>query len=188
MSRSRPPAIPVPLQKATPLALVVLLACGVGGCGRTPDPRLEEQKAAAEQQRLRQQAQCRQDQQQLPPLIDSFRRSEERVAAIEAEGYVPSAPPAPLDPDEQRRLAVYDQEIEQEQYDQAYAAWQERDDQRRAAWRSERRERLALARERRAAAAAALQDRAPALLRNTDPPQLNQAELERRLACGASPR
>ena len=188
VSRSRPPAIPVLLQTATRLALAVLMACGMTGCVRFQDQRLEQQKAAAEQLRRRQLAQCRLDQQQLPPLIDAFRRSEERVAAIEDEGYVPSSPPAPLDPDEQRRLAVYDQEIEQEKYDQDYAAWQEREAQRRAAWREERRDRLALARERRASAAAALKARMPALLSTSDPPQLNQAEVERRLACGVRPR
>ena len=188
VSRSRPPAIPVLLQTATRLVLAVLMACGLTGCVRFQDQRLEQQKAAAEQLRRRQLAQCRLDQQQLPPLIDAFRRSEERAAAIEDEGYVPSSPPAPLDPDEQRRLAVYDQEIEQEQFDQSYAAWQEREAQRRAAWRSDRRARLAEARERRADAASAVRAKLPALVSASDPPQLNQAEVQRRLSCGAKPR
>jgi len=188
VSRSRPPAIPVLLQTATRLVLAVLMACGLTGCVRFQDQRLQQQKAAAEQLRRRQLAQCRLDQQQLPPLIDAFRRSDERVAAIEDEGYVPSSPPAPLDPDEQRRLAVYDQEIEQEKYDQSYAAWQEREAQRRAAWRSDRRARLAQARERRAEAASAVRAQVPALVSASDPPQLNRAEVQRRLSCGAKPR
>ena len=187
VSRSRLVAIQVPLPKATPLALV-LLVCGLVGCDRFPDRRLEQRKAAAEQQLRLDQAQCRRDRQQLPPLIETLRRSEERIAAIQAEGYAASSPPAPLDPEEQRRLALYDQEVEQEQYEQAYAAWQEREGQRRAAWRRDRQERLALARGRRADAAAALKAKAPALLRSTDPPLLNQAEADRRLACGARPR
>ena len=167
---------------------LLLLAAGLASCSRSPDPRLQQQKLAAEQQRRQRVAQCQRDRDLLPPLIEAFNRSEERVAAIEAEVYAPSAPPAPLDPDEQRRLAIYDQEIEQEQYEQAKAAWQEREDQRRAAWRSERRERLAAARERRAEASAALQAKAPGLLSAADPPQLDQAEARRRIACGAKPR
>lgn len=189
VSRSRPPAIQAPLSKAMPLLLlVVVLTSSLTACSWFRDRRLAQQKAVAEQQRRRLEAQCRRDRQRLQPLIDAFRRSEERVAAIEAEGYVASAAPAPLDPDEQRRLAVYDQEIEQEQYDQSYAAWQEREAQRRAAWRSDRRARLAQARERRAEAASAVRAKVPALVSAADPPQLNQAEVQRRLSCGARPR
>lgn len=168
--------------------MAALLAGSLAACGWFPDRRLEQRKAAAEQQRRSQEASCRRDRQLLPPLINDLRRSEERIAAIEAEAYVPSAAPAPLDPDEQRRLAIYDQEIEQEQYDEAYAAWQERDDRRRAVWQRDRRERLAQAREQRAAAVAALEAKAPSLLSAGDPPQLIQAEAQRRLTCGAGPR
>ena len=92
------------------LLLVVVLASSLLAIHWFKDRRLEQQQAAAEQQRRRFQVQCRLDRQRLQPLIDSFRRSQQRVVAIEAEGYLPSAAPAPLDPDEQRRLAVYDQE------------------------------------------------------------------------------
>jgi hypothetical protein len=180
VSRSRPAAI----LKATPVGLVLLLAAGLSACGWFPDRRLEQQKAAAEQQRRRQEAECRRDRQRLQPLIAAFRRSEERVAALEAEAYVPTAAPAPLDPNEQRRLAIYDQEIEQQQYDEAYAAWQNREAQRRGTWQRERQERLAQAAQQRTAAAAALRAEAPALLSATDPPQLHQADAQRRLTCG----
>lgn len=195
MSRSRQAAIPATLlaclprvtPRVTRLLLALLVSAGVSSCARSPDPRQAQQRAA-ELQRRNQQIRCRRDREQLPPLVEGLRRTESKVAAIEAQAYVPSAAPAPLDPEEQRRLAIYDQEIEQEQYDQAYAAWQDREAQRRAAWRSDRRERLSRAREQRAAAAAALQAQAPDLLRATDPPQLDQDVLQRRLSCGAVPR
>ena len=188
VSRSRPPAIRAPLPKAMPLLLlVVVLAGSLLAIHWFKDRRLEQQQAAAEQQRRRFQAQCRLDRQRLQPLIDSFRRSQQRVVAIEAEGYLPSAAPAPLDPDEQRRLAVYDQEIEQDQYNQAYAAWEEREARRRADWQRNRHARLAQAREQRAEAASAVRAKLPSLVTLSDPPQLNQAELQHRLSCGAQP-
>jgi len=187
VSRSRRVAIRAASTWAAPLLLVVLLSAGLASCSRIPDRR-QEQLRAAEQQRLKREAQCRSDRQRLLPLVEAVQRSQDRVAAIEAQAYGPTAPPAPLDPQEQRRLAIYDQEIEQEQYDQAYAAWQAQEADRRALWSSERRERLRQAREQRAAAVAALQAQAPALLRATTPPELNQPELQRRLSCGAAPR
>lgn len=176
------------MARAMPLVPLLLVAVGLISCGRSPDRRLEQQQLAAEQQRRRQQAECRLDRDQLPPLVEALRRRDARIAAIEAETYQPSAAPAPLDPDEQRRLAIYDQEIEQEQYDQAHAMWQEREADRRAAWRRDRRERFSAARVQRAAAVAALRARAPSLLTAADPPQLNQPELQRRLSCGDVPR
>lgn len=188
VSRARPAAIRALRAGATPLVLAALLLPGLISCGPSRDLRSEQRQRAAEQRRRALASQCRRDRALLPPLIEALRGREQELAALEAETYRPSAGPPPLDPDEQRRLAVYDQEIEQEQYDQALAAWQERESRRRAAWREEHRQRLAEARERRAAAVAALQARGPGLLSAADPPQLNQAELKRRLSCGAEPR
>ena len=185
VSRRRPLAIPVPRQRAVSLALVgLVLAGGLVAYRSWRERQRVQQNAVAEQQRQRQEAQCRSNQVRLQPLVDALRGSQQEVLAIEAEAYLSSGAPAPLNPDEQRRLAVYDQEIEQEQYDQAYAAWQERDIQRRAVWRRDRQARLAQARERRAAAAAALQAAQPDLLSSSDPPQLNQAAWQRALSCG----
>ncbi|MFM7312181.1 MAG: hypothetical protein ACKO0M_03280 [Cyanobium sp.] len=188
MSRARPAAIRALRAGATPLVLAALLLPGLISCGPSRDLRSEQRQRAAEQRRRALASQCRRDRALLPPLIEALRGREQELAALEAETYRPSAGPSPLDPDEQRRLAVYDQEIEQEQYDQAYAAWQDREAQRRAAWRSDRRERLTLAREQRAAAAAALEARAPELFPANDPAQLDQTALQRRLSCGALPR
>lgn len=169
-----------------PLAIVVLLATLVAGCSRRDDRQLQQQRAAAELQRRQALERCQRDRRQLPPLVAAFFSSRERLVAIEAEAYLPGAPPTPLDPDEQRRLATYDQEIEQEQYDQVRAAWEEQEQQRRAAWRRERSARLEQARSRDAAAVAALRRAYPALLTAADPPQLLAAQRDRLLACGAS--
>ena len=98
-----------------PLAFLLLLVTLLAGC-RGPDYReVQKKRAAAEQQRRQAQLLCQQTRQALPPLLAGFSRSRDRLASIESEAYVPSPAPAPLDPEEQRRLAVYDQEIEQEQ-------------------------------------------------------------------------
>lgn len=131
---------------------------------------------------------CRNDRRDLPPLLEEFRRRDGRVAAIEAETYVPSPGPAPLDPEEVSRLAIYDQEIVQEDYDKAYAAWQEQEQPRRASWRQERSARLSDARQARDRAAAALRQRWPSLLSGDEPPSLRPAEQERLLNCEAGPR
>jgi hypothetical protein len=167
-----------------PLAIVVLVATLLASCSRRDERQLQQQRAA-EQQRRQLQAQCQRDRRQLPPLLEAFTASRARVAAIEAEAYAASAPPAPLDPDEQRRLAIYDQEIEQEQYDQRRAAWEEQEQQRRASWQRERAARLEAARSQAAAAAAALRRAYPDMLTSSDPPQLLAAPRDRRLTCAA---
>ena len=167
-----------------PLAFLVLLVTLLAGCRGPDDREIQQKRAAAEQQRRQAQLLCQQTRQALPPLLAGFSRSGDRLASIESEAYVPSPAPAPLDPEEQRRLAVYDQEIEQEQYDQAQAAWQERESQRRAVWRRDRAARLAVARRQHAAAVAALRRAYPSLLTSSDAPRLIAAERERLLACG----
>jgi len=175
---------PVRVIPRRPLAIVVLVATLLASCSRRDEHQLQQQRAA-EQQRRQLQAQCQRDRRQLPPLLEAFTASRGRVAAIEAEAYVPSAPPPPLDPDEQRRLAPYDQEIEQEQYDQRRAEWEAQEQQRRAAWRRERAARLQRARAQDTAAVAALRLRYPALLTAAEPPQLLTAQRDRLLGCAA---
>ena len=136
------------VRRRRPLAITVLLMLLVSGCSGRDPRELERQRAEKAQQQLAHQR-CERDHRLLPPLLAALSRAEERVAAIAAEGYVPSPGPKPLDPSEQERLAVYDQEVEQEQYNQALAAWQEREQQRQSLWRRDRRGRLADARDRR---------------------------------------
>ena len=175
------------VRRRRPLAITVLLMLLVSGCSGRDPRELERQRAEKAQQELTRQR-CARDRRVLPPLLAALSNAEERVAAIAAEGYVPSPGPKPLDPSEQERLAVYDQEVEQEQYNQALAAWQEREQQRESLWRRDRRGRLADARDRRDAAAADLQRLYPSLLDPGPPPRLRGSERDRLLACGTGAR
>lgn len=169
------------------LAIAVLLSTLPLGCGGGPRGAQQSRPDPAAQQRPDPQAlqRCRNDRRDLPPLLEDYRRRGERVAAIEAEGYVPAPGPPPLDPEEVNRLAIYDQEIVQEEYDKAYAAWQEQERPRRDSWSQDRSARLAEARQARDQAAAALRQRWPSLLSADDPPALRQTERSRLLNCEA---
>ena len=160
-----------------------LLAGALISCrGPSPDRALEQQRQQ-QQARLQQQLRCERQRRALQPLVDSFQQHRATLLAIDAEVYGPSPGPKPLDPEEQRRLAIYDQEIEQEQYEKALAAWKEREAQRYGAWRSEQAARRAAAHAALAAAAAKLRAIAPAVVSSSDPPGLRQAELQPLLRC-----
>jgi len=160
-----------------------LLAGALTACrGPSPDRALEQQRQQ-QQARLQQQLRCERQRRALQPLVDSFQQHRATLLAIDAEVYGPSPGPKPLDPEEQRRLAIYDQEIEQEQYEKALAAWKEREAQRYRAWRSEQAARRAAAHDALAAAAAKLRAIAPAVVSSSDPPGLRQAELQPLLRC-----
>ena len=174
------------MRRPRPLAITGLLMLLLAGCGLRDARQLERQRA---EQAQRQQAlqRCERERRSLSPLVEALSRADDRLAVVEAEGYEPSPAPKPLDPEEQQRLAIYDQEMEQEQYDKAHLAWQQLESKRRALWRREHRERLAEARQQREAAAETLRAQAPALFSNPEALELNQAAVEQRLAC-AGPR
>ena len=168
------PRAPDRVRRHSPLAIAVLLITLLtsGACTRVATDPAAEQREARRRHEL--QRRCQRQRDALPALRASVQRRTQELLRLEADVYVPAPAPAPLDPEEQRRLAIYDQEVEQEQYDQAHALWQERELQRQALWQQRRRDRLQVARQARAAAVAALQSQ--------------QASLQR-LNCGArSPR
>lgn len=177
----RSPSQAAPAAAALTGLLLVLLAAACGPTARPPQPAESE---ARRQRQAREQEQCLQQRRRLQTLIEAFERSQARVVAVAEDTYRPSAAPAPLDPEEQRRLAIYDQEMEQEQYERAVADWEAQEQERRGRWRSERAVLLEQARSGRAAAAAALRRAFPTVVSDTDPPQLVAAERERRLRCG----
>ena len=172
------------VRRQRPRAIAVLLTLLLASCSAREARRADQERLKVQQQQER----CRHDRRTLPPLLAAFARSEEQLAQVRAEVYSPSAPPPPLDADEQRRLAIYDQEVEQEQYAQAVAVWQEREWQRRSAWRAGHSARLDQATRQRNARAAALRQQAPSLLTKSDPPRLIAVERDRLLSCGASAR
>jgi hypothetical protein len=173
------------VRRRHPLAAAALLVLVLGGCGGAQ--RLE-QSAARRQVALQRQAQerqrCRRHWQQLEPRLARFQEQRERLATLEAEAYLPGPgrPPA-LDPEEQRRLALYDQEIEQEHYQQALEAWREQEHRRRARWAERQAVRMEQARDALEAAASALRSLEPDLLDTAAPPGLNAALLTRLQRC-----
>jgi hypothetical protein len=161
-----------------PLLAVVLLA----GCG--PDPTtIAERERRAEQQRLLEL--CQRQRQKLPVLLARFEAAERSLAAVQEARYTPTPGPAPLDPEEQRRLTIYDQQIEQDLHEQAVDAWRRVEAERRERWEREHRVRKRAALDALNAAAVPLRQLHPELLQVGAPPRLNSAEVERFRECSA---
>jgi len=161
------------------LVVLALLAGAQSGCQRRPSEA--ERRQLAEQQRAL--GQCRRYRSTLPQRLEQFTATRQALQELQADTYRPTPGPKPLDPDEQSRLAIYDQQSEQEQYDQALAAWQELEQGRRAAWQWRHRQRLQAAEQGFGAAAAALRQVSPALLDNGPLPALQQKEVARYRRC-----
>ena len=110
------------------LVMLALLAGAQSGCRRGPS-EAQRRQMAERQQALQQ---CRRYRSALPQRIEQFKAARQAVVELQAATYLPTPGPKPLDPEEQSRLTIYDQQSEQEQYDQALASWQEREQGRRA--------------------------------------------------------
>lgn len=169
---------------ACALALLALTSCSLVQTSSEQSRRqqaLQQQRAAAQQR-------CRQRNQQLQPLLARFRDQRRQLLAIEHEAYSPGAgQPRPLDPEEQRRLAPYDQEIEEDQHRQAMEAWQQQERERRWAWRQAQAVRLQQARGRFDQAAAALSGLAPRVVDASAPMGLNPTVLSALKRCDEGP-
>jgi hypothetical protein len=88
-----------------------------------------------------------------------------------------------LNPDEQRRLTIYDQQTEQALYNEAVAAWRRSEQAYRQSWQLDYQERQKRADQAQFAAAQALQRIDPQLLLPGDPPRLADAQVERYRLC-----
>jgi len=161
------------------LVVLALLAGAQPGCRRSPSEA--ERRQAAERQRALES--CRRYRGDLPQRLQRFTAERQALLALRAETYRPIPGPKPLDPEEQSRLTIYDQQSEQEQYDQVLAAWQEREQLRRAAWAVRQRERLRSAEASFGRAAAALRQVSPALLDDGAMPATRPEEVARYLSC-----
>jgi len=167
-----------------PLSLLLPLmgAALLGGCG--PDPRtVAERQRLAEQQRWIQQ--CQQLRPRLPQLLLAFEAAERDLAAVRAATYTPTPGPKPLDPNEQRRLTLEDQQTEQDLHDQAVEAWRLVEDQRRERWVRSQAARQQQAGVELDQAAAGLRQLHPDLVLAGSPPRLNASEVQRFRACSA---
>ena len=157
------------------LAVVVLAGC------RSTAPSPQERERLAAQQRLL--ALCARHQQRLPGLLERFDAAQRTLAAARQISYTPSPAPKPLDPEEQRRLTIYDQQTEQEIYEQAVDAWRQQEAERRERWEQAQAAKQAAAAEALKAAASALRQVHPELLLAGASPRLNAEEVERFRSC-----
>ena len=158
------------------LALAWMLAA-CSGRSPQPPPRGAD---AVDSAKL---ARCRRSQAALPELVARFRASEAEQQRLAAERYSPSPGPKPLDPEEQRRLTIYDQQTEQEQYNEAQRLWLAQEAERRQQWQSRQDQRLQQAAAALAEHAAALKAVSDELVIAAPVPRLNTPALERWLQC-----
>ena len=175
------PLHPVMRQRRLMAALVVvaLLAAAQTGCRRGPSEA--ERRQALERQRALDS--CRRHQALLPQRLERFTADRQALVALQGQPYRPAPGPRPLDPEEQSRLTIYDQQSEQEQYEQALAAWQEREQGRQAAWRARQRQRLQEAEQRLAVSAAELRAVSGELLDAEPVPSLRPEVVDRYRSC-----
>jgi hypothetical protein len=161
--------------------LLALLAVVVATGCRSTAPSPQERERLAEQQRLL--SLCTRNQQRLPDLLERFDAAQSRLASLRQTVYTPSPGPKPLDPEEQRRLTIYDQQTEQDLYEQAVDAWRQQEAERRERWERAQAEKQAAAGEALKAAASALRQVHPELLLDGASPRLNPEEVERFRSC-----
>jgi hypothetical protein len=164
------------------LLLPLMGAALLGGCG--PDPRtVAERQRLAEQQRWIKH--CQQLRPRLSQLLQAFEAAERDLAAVRAAPYTPTPGPKPLDPNEQRRLTLEDQQTEQDLHDQAVEAWRLVEDQHRERWERSQAARQQQAVEEHDQAAAGLRRLHPDLLLAGALPRLNDPVVQRFRACSA---
>ena len=126
---------------------------------------------------------CLRVQPRLPAALQRFNSAQQELVAVRTATYLPSAPPKPLDPEEQRRLTIYDQQTEQDLYEQSVETWRRAEADRRDRWERQQSQRDRNAADAFNAAAQSLQQLHPELLRVGSPPQLNNEEVERFRTC-----
>jgi hypothetical protein len=160
--------------------LALLAVVCVAGC-KPSGPSLQERERLAEQQRLL--ALCQRLQPRLPAALERFVLAQQELAAVRQSSYAPTAPPKPLDQEEQRRLTIYDQQTEEDLHEQAMEAWRLAESERRERWEAEHSAQERAAVEALNAAANSLQQLHPELLQAGSPPRLHRDEVERFSSC-----
>jgi hypothetical protein len=117
------------LWRALPLALLVLVASACQ-LGRPPEPSPQEREAAALAERNRRdQERCLRDRDALRRQLDELRFTQQELARVSAEVYVPESRPRPIDPALAARFSQADQELDSIRHQRALERW--RDDERR---------------------------------------------------------
>lgn len=168
--------------KTLALMCPLVAAALLGGCG--PDPRtLAQRQRLADQQRLLRL--CQQIRPRLRVLLPPFEAAERDHTQVRAATYVATPGPKPLDPNEQRRLTLEDQQTEQALHDQAVEAWSRAEAERRGRWEQQQAAQEQEALQALAQAAVPLRQLHPQLLLPGTPPRLNTTEVMRFRDCSA---
>jgi hypothetical protein len=160
--------------------LALLAVVCAAGCSSNA-PSVQERERLAEQQRLL--ALCQTLQPRLPAALQRFETAQRQLAAVRQSTYQPTAPPKPLDQEEQRRLTIYDQQTEEDLHEQAVEAWRRVESDRRERWEAEHSAQERAASNAFNAAANSLQQLHPELVQAGSPPRLNREEVERFRSC-----
>lgn len=124
-------------QRATgSLFFASLLALTLLGCDGA-ERQKREQAAIAERQLSALVSRCRGQQPAVQRQLQDLQRSSSELANLEQQSYVPLRKPTAPDPELLARFTREDQELEQERYEQALAAWRSSDRAERRYWQGE---------------------------------------------------
>lgn len=118
------------------LFIATLLALTLLGCSGAERQKREE-AAAAQRQLSSLMSRCRGQQPAVQRQLQELRRSTSELANLKQQAYSPLRRPAAPDPELMARFTREDQELEQERYEQALAAWRSSDRAERRYWQGE---------------------------------------------------
>ncbi len=113
--------------------LIALTLLGCNGAER----QKREQAAAAQRQLRALVSRCRGQQPAVQRHLQELQRSSSELANLKQQAYSPPLKPAAPDPEPTARFTREDQELEQERYEQALAAWRSSDRAARLYWQGE---------------------------------------------------
>ena len=118
------------------LFFATLMALMLLGCNGE-ERQKREQAAAAQRQLSALVRRCRSQQPAVQRQLQELRRSSSELANLKQQAYSPLRRPAAPDPELMARFTREDQELEQERYEQALAAWRSSDRAERRYWQGE---------------------------------------------------
>ena len=118
------------------LFFATLMALTLLGCNDA-ERQKREQAAAAQRQLSALVSRCRAQQPAVQRQLQELRRSSSELANLKQQAYSPLRRPAAPDPELMARFTREDQELEQERYEQALAAWRSSDRAERRYWQGE---------------------------------------------------
>jgi hypothetical protein len=128
---------PMQQRRATAcLFFATLMALTLLGCNGA-ERQKREQAAAAQRQLGALVSRCRGQQPAVQRHLQELQRSSSELTNLKQQAYSPPLKPAAPDPEPTARFTREDQELEQERYGQALAAWRSSDRAARLYWQGE---------------------------------------------------